>query len=156
MNAIKTIKRLAVLGGLACMVTVGTLQMFAAPAAQFEAAVWVDGELYDVNQTSAFFKSPPAKSTDVIFAFFDLTLGQRSVAEAGPGDSDYNGGRWQVMAVNFTAEGLAIVDPDGDGAVNVELMSAEEVLAYAAAGYVTIVDTGIRFECPLRPRRGSP
>jgi hypothetical protein len=92
----------------------------------------------------------------VIFNFMDSGLsGQRSVAEAAPGDPDYNGGRWTVMAVTFTEAGLIVFDPDGDGAVNFELTNAEAVLESAELGLLTIQETGIYFECPLLPRQGN-
>ena len=130
---------------------------FGARAGRAQAAIWVDGRLYDVVLTDTDFKPPPDQATDLIFNFMDSGLsGQRSVAEAAPGDPDYNGGRWTVMAVSFTDAGRLRFDPDGDGMVNLELMNAEAVLQSAAAGLVIIEETGVYFECPLLPRRTGP
>ncbi len=80
--------------------------------------------------------------------------GQRSVAESAPGDPDYNGGRWDVQMVVFTEQGMAVHDPDGDGMVNFELTSAEQVLDHADLDHIIINDANFYFECPLLPRRG--
>jgi hypothetical protein len=77
--------------------------------------------------------------------------GQRAVSDGAPGDRDYNGGRWVVKAVAFTAQGMAAHDPDGDGVVNFELTNADDVVAHEALGHITIMDTAISFECPLIP-----
>jgi hypothetical protein len=116
-------------------------------------AVWAEGELYDTVVTPTSFNSPPAGSTDIIYSFMMSGLaGQRSVAESAPGEPDFNGGRWDVHMAIFTAEGLQAVDPDGDGTANFELTSAEEVLEYAAMGYLMIHQADFYFECPLLPR----
>jgi hypothetical protein len=77
--------------------------------------------------------------------------GQRAVSDAAPGDADYNGGRWSVKIVTFTAQGLAAHDPDGDGMANFELTNADAVVAHEALGHITIRDTPVYFECPLIP-----
>ena len=78
-------------------------------------------------------------------------MGQRAVAEAAPGNRDYNGGRWSVKIVVFTPQGIAAHDPDGDGTVNFELTNASAVLDHAGLGHFTIMDTDVYFECPLLP-----
>jgi hypothetical protein len=109
-------------------------------------AFYVDGQLYrtvgtptDLSGTGA-----PAQSWDVIYDFGGAQL---NVAEAAPGDSDYNGGRWQVHALAFPAGYAAAVasgDLDGDSVLD----SAEEVRAALTAG--TALDAGVvkQFECP--------
>jgi hypothetical protein len=125
----------------------------AAGATKVEAAIWAHGELYDTVLTPTSFKAPPSHSVDLIYDFAMSGLqGQRSVSESAPGDPTYNGGRWSVQMVVFTAQGAAVHDPDGDGVVNFELMSAEEVLQQAALGHLEIFDSGVSFECPLLPR----
>ncbi len=114
-------------------------------------AIWAHGELYGTVATPTTFTSPPLHSTDVIYSFGMSGLtGQRSVSEAAPGDRDYNGGRWNVKMVVFTALGLSVHDADGDGAVDFELTSAEEVHQHWMLGHLEIYDTGFYFECPLR------
>jgi hypothetical protein len=51
-------------------------------------------------------------------------------------------------------DGLDLLDMDGDGTIDSELTSAEELENLWMAGLVMIEDSGIRFECPLLPRRG--
>jgi hypothetical protein len=104
---------------------------------------YVDGAQYrtvgtptDFSQTGA-----PAHSFDRIYV---LGNGFLNVAEAKPGDRDYNGGRWMVLPVTWAA-----------GAAPVQLTSAEQVQAYAAAGMLTIASSPVKlFECPVIPIPG--
>ena len=124
------------------------------PAAAAQAGVsgpafYVDGATYrtvatpnDLSGTGA-----PAHSFDVIY---DLGGSQLNVAEAAPGDTDYNGGRWMVHAVSFPSgygAALAAGDLDRDDVLG----SAEEVAAAIAAG--AAVDGGVvaSFTCPVIP-----
>lgn len=126
-----------------------------AGATRVAAAIWAKGQLYDTVVTPATFIAPPEHSTDIIYSFMMSGLeGQRSVAEAAPGDRDYNGGRWDVQMAVFTEQGLLVHDPDGDGMVNFELTSAEDVEAHVQLGHIVINDANFYFECPLLPRRG--
>lgn len=121
----------------------------AAPAARGQEAIWADGTIWDTIDTGAHFKAPNnPDSVDKIYVFMNLG-GQRPVAEAAPYETDYNGGRWWVQAVEFTAQGLAIHDPDGDGIANFELTSDDAVLNHMALGHLTIVPTEVYFVCPL-------
>lgn len=134
--------------------TLTIVTVTAGRATPAENAIWANDQVYGTVATDTSFQSPPAHSTDVIFSFDGSGLsGQRSVAEAAPGDRDYNGGRWHVYAVTFTEAGMMLHDADSDGVVDFELTNSEDVLAAAEMGLVTIADTGIFFECPLRPSR---
>lgn len=129
---------------------------FAGGATRVAEAIWSDGELYDTIVTPTTFVAPPEHSTDIIYSFMMSGLdGQRSVAESDPGDPDYNGGRWNVQMVVFTAQGIAEHDPDGDGIVNFELTNAEDVIEHEQLGHIIINDANFYFECPLLPRRGN-
>ena len=67
-----------------------------------------------------------------------------NVAEAKPGDRDYNGGRWMVLPITWSA-----------GVTPVQLTSAEQVEAYADAGMLTIASAPVKlFECPVIPVGG--
>ena len=72
---------------------------------------------------------PNTGAFDTIYLFPDCPA-CASVSEAAPGHGDYNGGRWQVVqAFGITSQ----------------LTSAEAVVAAASS----LVDTGVRFVCPL-------
>jgi hypothetical protein len=126
---------------LAFLAAFGLVLALAAPAAAGGPpglSFYVDGARYrtigtptDLSGTGA-----PAASFDVIYALGgDLA----NVAEAKPGDQDYNGGRWMVLAVTWNT-------------TPVQLTSAEEVAAYAAAGWITIGSTPVQsFVCPVIP-----
>jgi hypothetical protein len=72
-----------------------------------------------------------------------LGSGLASVADAGPGDPSYNGGRWEVHMVTWNT-----IEPT-------QFTNDEQVEAAAAAGQITIGDVVRRFECPLVPMRGN-
>ena len=122
----------------------------AARAMKVPDAVWANGELFATVLTSTSFNAPPPDSLDLLYNF-DLSglRGQRSIAESGPRDTTYNGGRWWVQRVAFTEMGKTTFDPDGDGIVNFELTSAADVLHYASLGLLEIFATNVFFECPL-------
>lgn len=104
-----------------------------------EPAFYVDGTLYrtvatptDLSGTGA-----PDHTYDAIYAFSDH---QRNVAEAAPGDTDYNGGRWQVHALEFPSgypAALSTGDANGNGVID----STYELDLALADG--TAVDTGV-------------
>jgi len=97
---------------------------------------YVDGEQYrtigtptDLSGTGA-----PDHSYDTIYALGD---GLANVAEAKPGDADYNGGRWMVLPATWHS-------------APVQLRSAEEVEAAALAGDLSIGETPVQqFVCPV-------
>ena len=110
-------------------------------------AFYVDGTLYrtvgtptDLSGTGA-----PADSFDTIYALPDQT----NVAEAAPGDTDFNGGRWQVQLITFADYSAAVATYDANGSGDFD--SAEEVEAAIAGG--AGVDNGVvaQFECPVIP-----
>jgi len=72
---------------------------------------------------------PNRGPTDTIYEFPDCAT-CASVSEAAPGTPGYNGGRWKVVqAFGITSQ----------------LTNADAVVASASS----LVDTGIRFVCPL-------
>jgi hypothetical protein len=106
-------------------------------------AFYVDGDLYrtigtptDLSGTGA-----PSRSYDIIYALGGDLM---NVAEAAPGDSDYNGGRWMVLPVTWES-----------GVTPFQLESAEEVLAAEDAGLLTIAASPAKqFVCPVIPVGG--
>jgi hypothetical protein len=104
---------------------------------------YVDGDQYRTVGTPTDFSSTgaPAHSYDRIYVLGGSLL---NVAEAKPGDRDYNGGRWMVLPVTWTA-----------GVTPAQLTSAEQVEAYAEAGMLTIASAPVKlFECPVIPVPG--
>ncbi len=71
-----------------------------------------------------------------------LGPGLITVADSGPGDTDYNGGRWEVRPITWLT-----ITPT-------QFTNDEQVDAAAAAGQIRIGEVVRRFECPLIPRRG--
>jgi hypothetical protein len=107
-------------------------------------AFYVDGTLYRTVATPTDLPAnAPEKSFDVIYEFFGL---QTNVAEAAPGDRDYNGGRWMVHGLEFAdyAGAVAAFDANGSG----DFDSAEEVEAAIAGGAATDLGVIKRFVCP--------
>jgi len=130
---------LAATAALSAALVAGPVAAGGPPAVGF----YVDGALYrtigtptDLSGTGA-----PAHSFDVIYALGDGLL---NVAEAKPGDRDYNGGRWMVTAVEWHT-------------TPTQLTSAEGVLAAAAAGDLSIGGVVKYFVCPVikMPRGGN-
>jgi hypothetical protein len=111
-------------------------------------AFWVDGALYRTVATPSML--PDHGPKDGIFVFNNLD-GQRGVAEAKPGDRDYNGGRWQVYVLAFTEDGLDYYDADHDGVMDTELTSWEDVESAIDMGYLEQVALGPSFVCPVIP-----
>jgi hypothetical protein len=110
-------------------------------------AFYVDGELYRTvgTPTNLTRTGAPDHSFDTIYAFVDGE--QTNVAEAKPGDRDYNGGRWMVQGVTFDDydDALAAGDANGNGVLD----SAEEVEAAIDAGSAEIIGELTRFVCPV-------
>jgi hypothetical protein len=83
---------------------------------------------------------PNSGKFDTIYV---LGPGLASVADAAPGDPDYNGGRWEVRVVTWNT-----IAPT-------QFTNSDQVEAAAVAGQISIGDVVRRFECPLIPMRGN-
>ena len=69
-----------------------------------------------------------------------------NVADAKPGDRDFNGGRWMVYAVTWAA-----------GVTPVQYTNDQQILAAQAAGLLTINPIPVKeFFCNVAPVPGSP
>jgi hypothetical protein len=77
---------------------------------------------------------PPNGAFDTIYS---LGSGLSSVSDAAPGDPGYNGGRWEVRMVTFVH-----IPPT-------QFTNAEQVLAAAQSGDITIGEVVRRFVCTL-------
>jgi hypothetical protein len=101
-------------------------------------AFWIDGSLYRTvaTPTDLVDTGAPASTYDAIYSFAGAQL---NVAEAKPGDTDFNGGRWAVHELAFPsgyAAALASGDDNGNGVID---STAELELAFTDG---TAVDTG--------------
>ena len=110
------------------------ISIAAAPAAAGgppSLSFYIDGSRYRTVGTPTDFSNTgaPDSTYDRIYA---LGSGLINVAEAKPGDRDFNGGRWAVMPVTWNT-------------APTQLTSAEEVEAWADAGLLTIGDTPVRW-----------
>jgi hypothetical protein len=99
-------------------------------------ATWVDGELFAGVVTPATF-DPANGNFDELYMCTDGTTfkdGVPLISDSGPGDQDYNGGRWHLnVSTNC--------DPTADSVEDLNLAAFQSTSTY--------------FECPLLPRRGS-
>ena len=112
-------------------------------------AFYVNGTVYrtvgtptDLSGTGA-----PAHSWDTIYEFFGA---QMNVATAAPGDNGYNGGRWQVLGLDWNSTYADAVAEHGGGNGVIDTNSEiAAILADAGAGGAT--DTGVikTFVCPV-------
>jgi hypothetical protein len=99
---------------------------------------WVDGELFAGVVTSATF-DPSSGNFDELYTcgmagtFKD---GVPLISESGPGDQDYNGGRWHLNVLKPGATCPSTAD------------SVEDL------NLADFDSTSMYFECPLLPRRG--
>jgi hypothetical protein len=127
--------------------------VFALPGMpDFGEHIYVDGVAWGTKATTPLPNPEGAEdSFDVLYVFLDKDgnpvplADQLLVAEAAPGDTDYNGGRWEVFTVQWQ-----ISDPP-------ELTSFEAVHAAEMAGGLTITEGSFSggppayFSCPLLP-----
>lgn len=123
---------------LALALSAGAVSAGGPPSVGF----YVDGALFRTVGTPTDFSNTgaPAHSFDIIYALGGDLL---NVAESKPGDRDYNGGRWMVLPVTWNV-------------MPVQLTSAEQVQAYAAAGMLDIASEPVKlFECPVIPLPGN-
>ena len=116
-------------------------------------AFYVDGMVYRTIETPTNGRLPNKGPFDGLYVINGLD-NQMPVAESKPGDHDYNGGRWEVTVLEFTEEGLAVHDPDGDGENNIVLDNWEMVEHHIGLGHLQVVGPGPRFVCPVIPQPG--
>ncbi|MDA1258893.1 MAG: hypothetical protein O3C10_13790 [Chloroflexi bacterium] len=129
----------AVLGGSAIAAAAG------AGGVTGGGAFYADGQLYRtvLTPTDLSHTGAPDHSFDTIYAIAEQT----NVAEAKPGDSDYDGGRWRVRPVTFDDYGDAVAMYDSNGSGDFD--SAEEVEAAVAGGDATVGSPIASFVCPV-------
>ena len=130
----------SVLAGLGVVLSIAAAPVAAGgpPSLSF----YIDDARYRTVGTPTDFTNTgaPSFTYDRIYA---LGAGLINVAEAKPGDRDFNGGRWAVYPVTWHT-------------TPVQLTSAEAVEAYDAAGWLTIADAPVRlFFCSVNKVPGS-
>ncbi len=121
-------------GALLLSVAASTVAAGGPPALSF----YIDDVRYRTVGTPTDFSNTgaPASTYDKIYA---LGNGLVNVADAKPGDTDFNGGRWAVYAVTWTS-----------GVTPVQLTNDHEILDWAAAGLLTISSSPVRlFFCSV-------
>lgn len=99
----------------------------------------------DLSNTRA-----PAHSFDIIYDFGGAQL---NVAEAAPGDTDYNGGRWQVRGLQFNtdyATTLAAHDLNMNGVFDSDA-EVQSALNDGGAAGATLTGVLASFVCPVIP-----
>lgn len=133
-------------GGLALGVSAtGNVAADASNNPAMPGRVYAAGEMFATRGVTDL--PPPTDgndhSFDEIYHFTNGAAGQLDVAEAAPGEQDFNGGRWSVTVVEWTIEDPPVVKSD------------DEVHAHANMSHITVIEEGARyFECPLVPLRG--
>lgn len=123
--------------------------VFAVPALadgpNFNPAIYADGEAWGTKGTASL--PAPTDNTeqsfDKLFRFTNGVEGQLPVAEAAPGNPDYNGGRWHAYSVTWNNEADAVL-----------LTSYADIIAHASELAITpgaLDDPANFFQCPLLP-----
>jgi hypothetical protein len=124
-----------------------------ADAPNFSPAIYADGEVWGTKGL-ADLRAPNGhneQSYDKLFVIVNGAPGQLPVAEAAPGNPNYNGGRWFTHTVMWTAAGMAAHNPLP------VLMSYDDIMYHYGLGHLAIAPgppvPGPRayFECPLLP-----
>jgi len=148
------IRRITILALAAAMVLAVAAPAFANPGKpSFEPNLYADGETWGTKATTTL-PAPNdhnAQSFDKLFVIINGAMGQLPVAEAAPGNRNYNGGRWATQTVVWTEAGFG-----AHGTIPV-LTSYDEVMTHANLGHLTITPGSPAggppdyFQCPLLP-----
>jgi len=100
---------------------------------------WVDGERFGGVVTPASFDPANGKFDELYMCGAAGTFkdGVPLISDAGPGDTDYNGGRWHLNVLKAGRTCPSTADSDQD------------------LNLADFMSTSTYFECPLLPRRGN-
>lgn len=156
------LKKIQVIVLVVALSLVFVLPAFANPGQpDFSDHIYVDGNPYGTKAVT-LLPAPNENNEQsfdplYVFSFENAPDGatlpdQPLVADSAPGDTDYNGGRWDTMTVVWTAKGF---EDHGDVPA---LYSVEDILFHMSLGHLEIVDGGSGlapdyFECPLLPAK---
>ena len=133
------------------LLTMAGLASAAPGAPNFMPAIYGDGEVWGTKGTTDL-PAPNAhnlQSFDKLYVFTnanDPNAVQLPVSEAAPGNPRYNGGRWSVQDVTWTAAGFVAY-----GGFAPILTSEGAILYNEQAGYLEIESAHTYFQCPLLP-----
>ncbi|MEJ2651388.1 MAG: hypothetical protein P8173_06280 [Gammaproteobacteria bacterium] len=117
----------------------------------FMPALYGDGQVWGTKGTTPL----PAPNENNVQSFDNLYVitnandpntVQLPVSEAAPGNPNYNGGRWSVQNVAWTASGFLAY-----GGYAPILTSEEEIKYNEGLGYLEITSGSTYFQCPLLP-----
>ena len=138
----------AILFVLACSLVVVSASALHAQGPNARPLSWADCQLFDGVVTPTDL--PVEGNFDELYmnpgGFKD---GVNLISDSKPGDPDYNGGRWQVHALQFSNYQGALNDDGVDMNNNDVLDSAEEVRAAMDAGYASDAGVVKSFVCPV-------
>jgi hypothetical protein len=145
------VRRVVLLGAVASVV----LTLFAGAAMAGGAggvtgpSFYVDGTLYRTvgTPTELSGTGAPESSFDTIYEFFGAQ--PYNVATAAPGDRGYNGGRWQVIGLEFADYSAAVSQFDANESGDFD--NAAEVQAALSGGAATSLGVVKSFVCPVIP-----
>jgi hypothetical protein len=113
-----------------------------ADAPNFGEAIYADGRAWGTKGLSDL-PAPNennAQSFDMLFRFTNGAAGQLAVAEASPGNPNFNGGRWNVQIATWV-----------EGSEPVLITSYSQLMMYVDSGAIEVVHANIYFLCPLLP-----
>ena len=123
---------------LAALVLLAGIQSLDAKGPLPRPQSWVDCELFNGVVTDTMFK-PTAGNFDELYNTGNFLDGVPLISESGPGDTDYNGGRWHVNVLK-------------DGVPNDKYA---DVCTVDDLDLDDFMPVPIYFECPLLPTRGQ-
>lgn len=155
------LRKLSLLLLVSVLSLVVVVPAYALPGApNFGAGLWADDQQWGTKVTTPL--PEPKNNAHSFDAFYFITAPgwtaegdgmagwlQAPVMEAGPGNPEFNGGRWATVRVTVT-------EP---GAIDFPLTSYDEIKMHEAAGHLTIGDMPepdgahpwIYFQCPMLP-----
>ena len=152
------VRKMMVMVSLVVMILAAVGAVSAAPGQpSFAPNLYADGEVWGTKGTTGL----PApnehnmQSFDKLFVIVDDSGPiQMPVAEAAPGNSNYNGGRWATQTVRWTEAGIA-----AHGMPLPVLTSYDDVMLHYSLGHLSITAGSPGgegappdfFQCPLLP-----
>jgi hypothetical protein len=111
-----------------------------ADAPNFDPAIYADGMAWGTKGTTPL-PAPNehnAQSFDMIFVVTNGVDGQLPISEAGPGNHNYNGGRWSAYSATWLVEPRL-------------LTSYAQLEIEVLAGNLVVESLHNYFQCPLLP-----